>query len=65
MATAILAVATGPLVEELLYRGLLYAALQKALGMLWAVTIVSGLFAAVHVFQYYNNLGVIAVIGRP
>lgn len=63
VATAILAVATGPLVEELLYRGLLYAALQKTLGMLWAVTIVSGLFAAVHVFQYYNNLGVIAVIG--
>ncbi len=62
LATAILAVATGPLVEELLYRGVLYAAFQKALGMFGAVVIVSGLFAGVHVFQYYNNLGVIAVI---
>jgi membrane protease YdiL (CAAX protease family) len=62
VATAILAVATGPLVEELLYRGVLYAAFQRALGVFGAVVIVSGLFAGVHVFQYYNNLGVIAVI---
>lgn len=62
IATAILAVATGPLVEELLYRGVLYAAFQRALGMIGAVVVVSALFAGVHVFQYYNNLGVIAVI---
>lgn len=62
VATAVLAVATGPLVEELLYRGMLYAALQRALGVFAAVVLVSILFAGVHVFQYYNNLGVIAVI---
>jgi membrane protease YdiL (CAAX protease family) len=62
VATAILAVATGPLVEELLYRGVLYAAFQRAIGVFGAVVIVSALFAGVHVFQYYNNLGVIAVI---
>jgi len=62
LATAVLAVATGPLVEELLYRGVLYAAFQRVLGVFGAVILVSGLFAGVHVFQYYNNLGVIAVI---
>lgn len=62
VATAILAVATAPLVEELLFRGVLYAAFQRALGVYGAVVVVSGLFAGVHVFQYYNNLGVIAVI---
>ena len=62
VATAFLAVATGPLVEELIYRGVLYSALQRAIGMLWAVVVVSVLFAGVHVFQYYNNFAVIAVI---
>ena len=61
-ATAFLAAVTGPLVEELIYRGVLYPALQRAFGALWAVVAVSALFTGVHVFQYYNNLGVIAVI---
>jgi len=60
--TAILAAVTGPLVEELIYRGILYAPLQRALGVGAAVAIVSALFAGVHVVQYYNNIGVIAVI---
>jgi membrane protease YdiL (CAAX protease family) len=115
--TALLATATAPLVEELIYRGLIYSALQRAvdrlwtmirlllplasakaillraegklwgarclsllarlwatvnnilppavqnrMGMFWAVIIVSALFAFVHVFQYYNNFGVIAAI---
>lgn len=63
LITAFLAVVTGPLVEELIYRGVLYSALQRAIGMFWAVIIVSLLFAGVHVFQYFNNFGVIAVIG--
>jgi membrane protease YdiL (CAAX protease family) len=61
-ATAFLAAVTGPLVEELVYRGVLYSAFQKALGVSWAIVIVSALFAGVHVLQYFNNLGVIAVI---
>jgi membrane protease YdiL (CAAX protease family) len=61
-ATAFLAAATGPLVEELVYRGVLYPVLQRAFGMLWAIIVVSTLFAGVHVLQYYKNLGVIAVI---
>ena len=62
IATAFVAVATAPLIEELVYRGLLYKALEKAAGVAIAISIVSLLFAGVHVYQYRNNLAVIAVI---
>ena len=62
ISIALLATLTAPLVEEMIYRGLLYSALQRATGTVWAVIIVSALFAGVHVFQYKNNLGVIAAI---
>jgi uncharacterized protein len=62
VATAFVAVATAPLVEEMIYRGLLYRALEKAAGMGVAIAIVSLLFAGVHVFQYRNNIAVILVI---
>ena len=61
-ATAFVAVVTAPLVEELIYRGLLYRALEKAAGMGLAIALVSLLFAGVHVWQYRNNLAVITVI---
>jgi len=62
VATAFVAVATAPLVEEVIYRGLLYKTLEKAAGMGVAIALVSLLFAGVHVFQYRNNLAVILVI---
>jgi membrane protease YdiL (CAAX protease family) len=62
IATAFVAVVTAPLVEELIYRGLLYKALEKAAGVAISILVVSLLFAGVHVFQYRNNLAVIAVI---
>ena len=62
LATAFVAFATAPLVEELIYRGLLYSALERTLGVVVAVIIVSVLFAGVHVIQYINNISVIAVI---
>jgi membrane protease YdiL (CAAX protease family) len=61
-ATAFLAFATAPLVEELIFRGVLYPALQRAIGMVAAVAIVTILFAGIHVFQYFDNFGVVAVI---
>lgn len=61
-ATAFAAVFTAPLVEELIYRGVVYSALEKAAGTALAVIVVSLLFAGVHVFQYSNNIGVITVI---
>lgn len=60
---AFLAVVTAPLVEEIIYRGILYSALQRAIGVAWSVVAVTILFAAVHVAQYYNNISVIAAIG--
>ncbi len=59
---AFLAVFTAPLVEEIIYRGILYPALQRTFGIVWAVSVVSILFAGVHVFQYYNNFAVVSVI---
>jgi membrane protease YdiL (CAAX protease family) len=61
--TAFLATFTAPLVEEMVYRGVLYSALQKLIGMLWAVVGVMLLFTLIHVPQYWPNYGVIAVIG--
>lgn len=60
---AFLATATAPLVEEIVYRGVLYPALQRAIGVAWAVVAVSILFMSVHIAQYYNNISVIAAIG--
>jgi membrane protease YdiL (CAAX protease family) len=62
ITTAFVAVATAPLVEELIYRGVLYRALEKAAGTGITIAIVSLLFAGVHVFQYRNNIAVITVI---
>lgn len=61
-ATAFVAVFTAPLVEELIYRGVLYTALEQTLGKIIGVLAVSLLFAGVHVFQYKNNISVIVVI---
>lgn len=62
VATAFMATATAPLVEEVIYRGVIYGALEKAAGAVVAIPIVSLLFAGVHVYQYRNNLAVILVI---
>lgn len=62
LVIAFMAAVTGPFVEELVYRGVLYPALQRVVGVALAVVIVSTLFAGVHVLQYANNPGVIAVI---
>ncbi len=62
LATVFVAVFTAPLAEELIYRGLIYRALEKAAGMGVAIALVSLLFAGVHVYQYRNNIAVIIVI---
>ena len=62
IATAFIAFATAPLVEEIVYRGVIYPAIEKVMGMGFAIAVVSLLFAGVHVFQYRTNLAVIVVI---
>ncbi len=59
---AFLAVFTAPLVEEIIYRGVMYPVVQRTFGTVWAVAVVSVLFAGVHVFQYFNNFAVVSVI---
>jgi uncharacterized protein len=58
-----LAVFTAPLVEELVYRGVLYSALHRLVGSSTAVIIVLGVFTLIHVPQYRSNVGVIAAVG--
>lgn len=62
VATAFIAFATAPLIEEVIYRGVIYPAVEKVLGMGFAIVVVSLLFAGIHVFQYRSNLAVILVI---
>jgi membrane protease YdiL (CAAX protease family) len=59
---AFLATLTAPFVEEFVFRGVLYSALHRVMGSIGAVVIVATLFAGVHVFQYWGNLGVIAAV---
>ena len=61
-ATAFVAVFTAPLVEELVYRGVLFTAVERALGRAVAIGSVGLLFAGVHAYQYRNNVAVISVI---
>lgn len=62
VALAIIAVATAPLVEELIYRGLLYSAFQRVIGQWGAVIVVASMFAGLHVVQYWPNAGAISSI---
>ena len=52
---AIIATFSAPLVEEVVYRGILYSAFQKVLGVAASVVSVTVIFAAVHVPQYYPD----------
>jgi len=62
LVLAFLAVATAPLVEEFIYRGLLYSALQRVIGRLFAVMVVAAMFAGLHMWQYRQNIGAILSI---
>jgi uncharacterized protein len=62
LVIAFMAVITAPLVEELVYRGVLYSALHKATNRVWAIVGVMVLFTGIHVPQYWPNYGVIAAI---
>ena len=62
LATAFAATFTAPLVEEVVFRGVLYSALRRLLGAAWAVATVLFIFAAIHVPQYWPSFGVIGTI---
>lgn len=62
LTLAFIAVATAPLIEEMIYRGLLYSSLQRVIGRWFAVAVVAAMFAGLHVYQYRQNLGAILSI---
>jgi len=59
---AFMATFTAPLVEEVVYRGVLYSAFQRAVGVPLSVLLVTFLFALVHVPQYYPSYSTIFLI---
>ena len=59
---AIMAVVTAPLVEEVVYRGVLYSAFQRSVGTVGSVALVTFLFALVHVPQYYPSVSTILLL---
>ncbi len=61
-AIAFMATFTAPLVEEVIYRGILYSAFQRTFGVATAVGLVTLLFALVHVPQYYPSYSTILMI---
>ena len=62
LITAFAATFTAPLVEEVVFRGLLYSALRRLMGAAGAVAVVFILFALIHVPQYWPSFGVIITI---
>lgn len=59
---AVLAVFTAPLVEEVIYRGILYSAFQRSVGTFAAVGLVTFLFSLVHVPQYWPSFSTIFLL---
>ena len=65
---ALLVVSLGPLVEELLFRGVLLASISRYVGSGWAVVITAALFACVHLpdlsFLWYAlpNLALLGLV---
>jgi membrane protease YdiL (CAAX protease family) len=59
---AFVATFTAPLIEEVVYRGVLYPAFRVKLGAPLAVFLVTLVFALIHVPQYLPNYGTIIVI---
>jgi membrane protease YdiL (CAAX protease family) len=62
LAVAFVASVTAPLVEEVVFRGVLYSALRRLAGSAGAVVFVVLIFAVIHVPQYWPSYGVIATI---
>jgi len=59
---AFLATFTAPLVEEVIYRGILYSAFQRTFGVAPAVFIVTLVFAVIHFYQYWGSPSTIFLI---
>ena len=63
IAVGVLAVVTAPLIEEVVFRGVLYPALARPLGRAAAVVIVSAIFLYIHSAQYAGAVAVMVPLG--
>jgi membrane protease YdiL (CAAX protease family) len=59
---AALAVVTAPLIEEIVYRGVIYSTVESLRGKVAAVTFVTLLFALVHAPQYWGSVAALTSI---
>ena len=59
---AFIATFTAPFVEEVVYRGVLYSAFQRTLGVTAAFLLTTFLFALVHVPQYWPSYSTIFLL---
>jgi CAAX protease family protein len=59
---AALAVLTAPVVEEVVYRGILYTGIERAWGKSAGVILVTLIFAGVHYLQYRSSYAALTVI---
>jgi membrane protease YdiL (CAAX protease family) len=59
---AAIATFTAPLVEEIVFRGVLYSGLRRRVGTAWGAAAVIAIFAAIHVPQYWPNVAAISTI---
>lgn len=59
---AFLATFTAPVVEEVVYRGIIYSAFRKAFGVIFAVFVATILFAGVHYFQYWGDFSALILV---
>jgi len=62
VSVAILAVVTAPLVEEVIYRGVLYSGVERMWGKGLGIAVVTFLFALVHVPQYWGSYAALTAI---
>ena len=59
---ALVATIGAPIQEEIVYRGVLYTALEKSIGMRGSVMLVSLLFWGVHVMQYWQSIATLVAV---
>ncbi len=62
VSVAALAVLTAPLVEEVVYRGVLYSGIERSWGKGAAIVVVAFLFAGVHAPQYWGSVAALTAI---
>jgi membrane protease YdiL (CAAX protease family) len=59
---AFMATFTAPIVEEVVYRGILYPAFKRKFGVAVSVIVVTALFAGVHFFQYWEDMTALILV---